>query len=92
MIRETYTTTHVDVPRTDGSVFRVTARGVLTPEDEEVFHLIEAAPKLLAALESLFDSYKQLADSGDAGNWRIEDQPEGKQAIAAMAAARGEKP
>lgn len=53
-------------------------------------HLIAAAPDLLGALESLFASYKELADSGDAGFWAIEDKPEGKQAIAAIAKARGQ--
>jgi hypothetical protein len=28
-------------------------------------------------LESLYSSYKSLADSGDAGNWKLEDTPEG---------------
>lgn len=43
--------------------------------------------QLLGALKVLFASYKQLADSGDAGNWRIEDYPEGQQALQAIAAA-----
>jgi hypothetical protein len=54
------------------------------------FHLVEAAPALLAALETLFADYKQLADSGDAGNWALEDTDAGKTAIAAIAKARGE--
>lgn len=51
--------------------------------------LIAAAPDLLEALQVLFASYKALADSGDAGNWKIENQPEGKQALAAISKATG---
>lgn len=46
--------------------------------------LIAAAPELLHALQVLFDSYKQLVDSGDAGNWRLEDHKEGQLAIEAI--------
>ena len=52
--------------------------------------LIAAAPDLLTALEVLFADYKELADSGDAGLWRIEDLDSGKQALAAIAKAKGE--
>jgi hypothetical protein len=51
-------------------------------------HLIAAAPCLYAALASLFADYKQLADSGDAGNWALEDTEVGKQALAALALAQ----
>lgn len=44
---------------------------------------------LLAALKALFDDYKQLADSGDAGFWALEDKPAGQQALAAIAKAEG---
>jgi len=50
-----------------------------------------AAPDLLEALEGLFADYKALADSGDAGNWALEDITAGKKAMAAIARARGEK-
>lgn len=53
-------------------------------------YLIAAAPDLLEALEELFADYKQLADSGDAGFWRLEDQEAGKKALAAIARAKGE--
>lgn len=60
------------------------------PEAQEAnARLIAAAPCLLSALQALFDDYKALADSGDAGNWRLEDQAAGKQALAAIARATG---
>jgi hypothetical protein len=43
--------------------------------------------QVIAALQGLFDSYKRLADSGDAGNWSLEETDEGKAALAALAAA-----
>lgn len=52
--------------------------------------LIAAAPELYEALQTLFESYKRLADSGDAGFWSLEDMDEGKQALAALAKARGD--
>jgi hypothetical protein len=58
--------------------------------DRERGNLIAASPDLYAALERLFASYKDLADSGDAGFWSLEDLDEGKQALAALARARGE--
>lgn len=51
--------------------------------------LIAAAPDLYEALKELFDSYKQLADSGDAGNWFLEDQAVGKKALSALSKVRG---
>lgn len=55
-------------------------------------HQIAASGALYDALEALFANYKQLADSGDAGNWSLEEQAVGKQALAALALARGEHP
>lgn len=52
-------------------------------------HLIAAAPELLESLQELFAHYKELADSGDAGNWKLEDQPVGKKAMAAIDKALG---
>jgi hypothetical protein len=66
--------------------------GVDTVVSEADRALIAAAPDLLEALQVLFASYKALADSGDAGNWKIENQPEGKQALAAIAKATGSRP
>lgn len=52
----------------------------------------DAAPALFDALDALFASYKDLADSGDAGFWSLEDTEVGKLAIAALALARGQCP
>ncbi|MEX5908538.1 hypothetical protein AB6H03_03980 [Citrobacter portucalensis] len=59
--------------------------------DEEfaTARLIAAAPELLEALQCLFENYKALADSGDAGNWRLEDEPAGQKALHAIAKALG---
>lgn len=51
---------------------------------KNILALIEENDRLYDALRALFDSYKGLADSGDAGFWSLEDQPEGRQAIAAL--------
>lgn len=51
--------------------------------------LIAAAPELLEALQELFADYKQLADSGDAGFWNLEDTEVGKKSLAAIAKALG---
>lgn len=52
--------------------------------------LIAAAPELLDALERLFNDYKALADSGDAGWWKLEDTDVVVAAMKAIAKARGE--
>lgn len=51
--------------------------------------LILSAPELLESLQELFAHYKELADSGDAGNWKLEDEPVGKKAMAAIDKALG---
>lgn len=63
-----------------------------TPEQAKVAaNCINHADALADALECLFESYKRLADSGDAGNWMLEDLEVGQQAIKALAAYRGAK-
>ena len=70
--------------------------GICADSDEEerdakrTARLIASAPDLLEALTALYASYKALADSGDAGNWRLEDTNEGQQTLAAIARATGE--
>lgn len=54
--------------------------------------LIAAAPRVLKALQNLYADYKQMADSGDAGNWRLEDTDVGIEALDAMKQALGEQP
>lgn len=48
-----------------------------------------AAPELLEALTELFESYKELSDSGDAGRWKLEKLAVGKKALAAISKAEG---
>lgn len=57
----------------------------------EILTLRQQRDILLEALECLFDSYKRLTDSGDAGNWWVEDTDEGKKALTAIAAVKGDK-
>jgi hypothetical protein len=66
------------------------ASGARYHEREANARLIAAAPELLAALKTLFDDYKRLADSGDCGFWKLEDQSSGQQALAAIAKAEGQ--
>jgi hypothetical protein len=62
------------------------------PADEVAANarLIASAPDLLEALTALYADYKELADSGDAGFWQLENRDVGKQALAALAKATGE--
>jgi hypothetical protein len=59
--------------------------------DDAIAHSINHVDALADALELLFDDYKELADSGDAGNWKLEETDVGMKAMAALAAYRGEK-
>jgi hypothetical protein len=56
-----------------------------TSAASEPIHAVNA--ELLEALKALFDDYKALADSGDAGFWSLENRDVGKQALAAIATA-----
>ncbi|MET5577913.1 hypothetical protein [Klebsiella aerogenes] len=62
---------------------------MVSGREDEDGNLMAAAPELLEALHELFAHYKELADSGDAGNWKLEDQPVGKKAMAAIDKALG---
>lgn len=79
-----------DVATEDGTVVSWAAEGIFeTGEINANSQLIAAAPELLEALQELFAHYKELADSGDAGNWKLEDEPVGKKAMAAIGKALG---
>lgn len=72
-------------------------RGMNRPSWEDQFdagyelrRLHKVNAELVEALQALFDDYKRLADSGDAGNWSLEDLPVGQQALAALAKAQGD--
>lgn len=69
----------------------VTLPGRVTEEYAANTQLVSAAPELLEALQCLFEHYKALADSGDAGNWRLENEPAGKKALHAIAKALGKE-
>lgn len=91
--REGFSTVYIEAKLRDGVVQEVAACGPTEAGESSQLanaKLIASAPELLEALQLLFASYKQLADSGDAGNWAIEDYPEGKAAIAAINKALGE--
>lgn len=53
-------------------------------KEEECKELARDKTELVEALSTLFNDYKQFADSGDAGNWRLEDQEVGKLALSAL--------
>ncbi len=51
---------------------------------KQVSHLQRDNRRLRKALQALYDDYKALADSGDAGYWKLEDTEAGKQALRAL--------
>lgn len=77
------------IERGDFPVLDWSGRAVCLAVEEGEARLIASAPDLLEALTELFASYKELADSGDAGFWSLEDTDEGKRALAAIAKATG---
>lgn len=52
--------------------------------------IIAKAPELYKALEAMLHRYVRLVESGDAGNWNAEEDPEVIAARAALKKARGE--
>lgn len=68
--------------------------GVFTDVTEDEARFIVTACNahydLLEALKRLFEDYKRLADSGDAGNWALEDMNVGRQALAAIQKAEAQ--
>lgn len=74
-------------------VSAMTSEGLHSKGDiaAELGHRDMVITELLESLQCLFDDYKELADSGDAGNWRIEDKPAGKKALYAIAKALGKE-
>ena len=54
-------------------------------------NLMAASKDLYSALENITNSYIELVNSGDCGNWNPENDKEVVEAYAALAKARGEK-
>lgn len=73
------------------AVLRADAELIMAAVHRQATPLQDAAPDLLAALKALFAAYKQLADSGDAGFWSLEETDVGRQAMAAIAKATGDR-
>ncbi|WP_395175091.1 hypothetical protein [Roseibium alexandrii] len=65
--------------------------GIRTEEETRaIANLWLASQDLYEALTDLFNNYRTLADSGDAGFWALEETEAGQKALAALAKARGE--
>jgi hypothetical protein len=74
------------------NVPKLTYEGATESEAAETLanaNLIAAAPELLEALRFILDRYVQLVNSGDAGFWDPEKEPQVIQSRAAMAKAEG---
>lgn len=71
MIKETFTTAKIDIPKPDGSVFRIEIRGALSTEDEQLLRVVEAAPKIYDLLKALLplvrESVMRELDDGAIG-------------------------
>lgn len=61
-----------------------------TSDDEVNARLIAAAPELLKACECLLDRYVSLINSGDCGNWNIEEESEVLMVRSAITKATGQ--
>lgn len=68
-----------------GSMVERAQRFLSLRYSQEIAARLRQADELHGALEALFASYKMHADSGDGGNWRVEDMDEGKRAMRALA-------
>lgn len=90
--KEGFSNVYVEAELGDGLIQEVAACGPTLAGSEQQdanARLIASSPELLDALQELFADYKQLADSGDAGNWSLEDTDAGKKAMAAISKAMG---
>lgn len=71
---------------TVGDYSQITANSILPETDAEYeeekieleanMQLYAAAPDLLEALQEMMKAYKEIADSGDCGWWKAEEQDE----------------
>lgn len=60
-------------------------------DEDDIGHLIAAAPDLLTALQAMTDRYCELVDSGDCGFWNSSEDEEVIAARAALSKALNAK-
>lgn len=65
------------------------ARELIARQEREVI-MFAASPDLYEALKGLLDHYAMLVESGDAGNWDAEREPQVIAARTALAKAEGQ--
>jgi hypothetical protein len=79
---------------TEGAYFfggeRICEFTTINPRNEANARLIAAAPSLISALHEILNHYTALINSGDAGNWEPEREPQVIAARAAIQLATGE--